>query len=95
MALARTELGDEALLVNARPATPETRSLGAFEVVFGVLPVNATPLTGPRDGLQPFAGQCNNALNNDIAELKREMARLGACPSILQDRGNRSNKLGT
>ena len=36
MELARKELGDEALLVNARPSAPETRSLGAFEVVFGV-----------------------------------------------------------
>ncbi len=35
MELARKELGDEALLVNARPATPETRYLGAYEVVFG------------------------------------------------------------
>ena len=35
MDLARKELGDEALLVNARPATPETRHLGAYEVVFG------------------------------------------------------------
>ncbi len=34
--LARRELGGDALLVHARPATPETRSLGAFEVVFGV-----------------------------------------------------------
>lgn len=36
MERARRELGDDALLVNARPSTPETRSLGAFEVVFGV-----------------------------------------------------------
>ncbi len=36
MELARKELGEEALLVNARPATPETRHLGAYEVVFGV-----------------------------------------------------------
>lgn len=38
MQLARQELGDEALLVNARPATPETRYLGAYEVVFGIPP---------------------------------------------------------
>ena len=36
MELARKELGEDALLVNARPATPETRHLGAYEVVFGV-----------------------------------------------------------
>jgi flagellar biosynthesis protein FlhF len=38
MELARKELGEEALLVNARPATPETRYLGAYEVVFGIPP---------------------------------------------------------
>jgi len=36
MERARRELGEDALLVNARPSTPETRMLGAFEVVFGV-----------------------------------------------------------
>jgi flagellar biosynthesis protein FlhF len=38
MELARKELGEDALLVNARPATPETRYLGAYEVVFGLVP---------------------------------------------------------
>ncbi len=37
MELARRELGEEALLVNARPATAETRHLGAYEVVFGAV----------------------------------------------------------
>ena len=41
MELARKELGEDALLVNARPATPETRHLGAYEVVFGVPPDDA------------------------------------------------------
>jgi flagellar biosynthesis protein FlhF len=36
MILARKELGDEALLINARPTTGESRSLGAYEVVFGL-----------------------------------------------------------
>ena len=55
MALARQELGDDALLVNARPATPETRSLGAFEVVFGVLPVNARRRRSPQRAAAPRA----------------------------------------
>ena len=37
MELARKELGEDALLVNARPAAPETRYLGTYEVVFGVI----------------------------------------------------------
>ena len=43
MELARQELGEEALLVNARPATPETRYLGAYEVVFGIPPRQMQP----------------------------------------------------
>ncbi len=45
MELARKELGDDALLVNARPATPETRHLGAYEVVFGTTSATAPPAT--------------------------------------------------
>src|SRR5271167_3837394 len=47
MDLARQELGDEALLVNARPATPETRYLGAYEVVFGIPPRPAEASPAP------------------------------------------------
>jgi hypothetical protein len=36
MELARKELGDDAFLVNARPAAPEARYLGDYEVVFGL-----------------------------------------------------------
>ena len=43
MELARKELGEDALLVNARPATPETRYLGAYEVVFGIPPRQPAP----------------------------------------------------
>ena len=32
------QISEEALLINARPSTPETRSLGAYEVVFGIPP---------------------------------------------------------
>jgi flagellar biosynthesis protein FlhF len=52
MNLARRELGDEALLINARPATPETRYLGAYEVVFGVKPVDHIP--SPTLGIPGF-----------------------------------------
>jgi flagellar biosynthesis protein FlhF len=38
MELARKEMGEDALLVHVRPATPETRRFGAFEVVFGIPP---------------------------------------------------------
>lgn len=41
MEMARKELGEDALLVHARPSTAATRSLGALEVVFGLPAGNA------------------------------------------------------
>lgn len=65
MELARVELGQDALLVNARPTSPETRSLGAVEVVFGVASPSApVALTGPEGG------------NRDFGELRREIGRM-------------------
>ncbi len=54
MEMARKELGEEALLVNAKPTTGAARSLGAFEVVFGV--TGTTPAgrgTAVRTALEP------------------------------------------
>jgi flagellar biosynthesis protein FlhF len=48
MALARKEMGDEAMLVNARPAMPEMRYLGAYEVVFGLDDQPAPPPSAAR-----------------------------------------------
>jgi flagellar biosynthesis GTPase FlhF len=71
MDLARKELGDDALLVNARPATPEARYLGAYEVVFGVTPREAGASNVPALG-EPVNGK----LAGEIAALKRELDRM-------------------
>ncbi|HEX5430871.1 MAG TPA: AAA family ATPase [Bryobacteraceae bacterium] len=65
MGLAREELGEDAFLVNARSATPETRYLGAYEVVFGQKPAELGPW---------------EILSQEIAGLKREFERLKAGP---------------
>jgi flagellar biosynthesis protein FlhF len=70
MDLARKELGEDALLVNARPATPDTRHLGAYEVVFGLMnaaamPAKRTPSAVPAD-----------RFSRDLVEMKREIERL-------------------
>ena len=65
MQLARKELGEDALLVNARPATPETRYLGAYEVVFGLAPVEAAPAPAPAVRLR-----------GEVDELRRQVDRL-------------------
>jgi flagellar biosynthesis protein FlhF len=62
--LARKELGEDALLVNARPATLETRHLGAYEVVF----------SAPTAGV--VAAPPTDRLSRDIAEMRREIERL-------------------
>jgi flagellar biosynthesis protein FlhF len=67
MELARRELGEDALLVNARPATPETRYLGAYEVVFGLLPPEPAPVA-------------EDTIRTELAELRRQMDRLAMAP---------------
>ena len=64
--LARKELGEDALLVNARPATPETKHLGAYEVVFG------TQFPAPAQAV----GVQTSDVARDISEMKREIEKL-------------------
>ncbi len=69
MQLARQELGEEALLVNARPATAETRNLGAYEVVFGI-PSKTAPAPAAAGPVS------NDRLFEEVAGLKREFERM-------------------
>jgi len=73
MELARQELGEEALLVNARPATAETRYLGAYEVVFGIPPRPIATLSPASGGGEGFA---QGRLAQEVAGLKRDIERM-------------------
>jgi len=76
MELAQKELGEDALLVNARPSTPETRGLGAYEVVFGVPPkaeAEAPAKPAQTSLVKPSAA---DSLAQDVADLRREMERM-------------------
>lgn len=77
MELARKELGEEALLVNARPATPETRYLGAYEVVFGLLPPEPVSIAAST----PIG---DDAIRSELAELRRQLDRLTMAPGDRQ-----------
>jgi flagellar biosynthesis protein FlhF len=66
MELAHKELGEDALLVNARPSTLETRNLGAYEVVFGVPPKMEGAVTV----------KAADSLAQDVADLRREIERM-------------------
>jgi flagellar biosynthesis protein FlhF len=79
MELAQKELGEDALLINARPSTPETRALGAYEVVFGVPPnaeadKAAENKTAVANG--PARAAATDSLAQDVAELRREIERM-------------------
>src|SRR5580704_5875180 len=79
MYLARQELGEEALLVNSRPATPETRYLGAYEVVFGIPPRQMAQTSPPTSGASGQAGPTapiSDRWAEEIAGLRRDMDRM-------------------
>jgi flagellar biosynthesis protein FlhF len=80
MELARQELGDEALLVNARPSTLETRYLGAYEVVFGIPPASVDqPPARPAAVEESTASRLlssESRLAEEVADLKRGFAQL-------------------
>src|ERR1022692_3888268 len=72
MAMARQELGPDAMLVNSRKSSLEARHLGAYEVVFVTeLPDTGTgepPTAAPR--AKPASGDW---LARQMAELKKEL----------------------
>jgi flagellar biosynthesis protein FlhF len=77
--LAYKELGEDALLVNARPSTIETRHLGAYEVVFGVPPkAEAEKPAESKLSLAnaPARAAGADSLAEDVAELKRQIEKM-------------------
>jgi flagellar biosynthesis protein FlhF len=94
IALARQELGPDAMLVQSRRATPETRYLGEYEVVFALAsksPANAAgeppamekraPAARPRDEMVAH-------LSADIAQLKRQIETLAGAVAQSQSEKN-------
>jgi flagellar biosynthesis protein FlhF len=78
MALARQELGPDAMLVQSRKATAETRHLGEYEVVFAVAPQQAAD-AAPADGenrAAPSRDEVVARLSADITHLKKQIESL-------------------
>ena len=80
MALARHEMGPDAMLMNSRKTPPETRHLGEYEVVFA----KAGPAAAPTDGSLKLPGDAGGSfplspaptgdrLSMEVAELKKEL----------------------
>ena len=80
IAAARQEMGPEAMLVNSRKAPPESRHLGEYEVVFGVVGTATAPaeasLKLAGESYEPMATPppaAGDRLSAEVAELKREL----------------------
>lgn len=74
--LARKELGEGALLVNARPTTPDTQHLGAYEVVFGTTNPTQSHVARTVIDKSPANAQMGDRLTQDVADMRREIERL-------------------
>jgi flagellar biosynthesis protein FlhF len=65
---ARQELGPDAMLITSRRSSPEARSLGAYEVVFGLQTLSARPSARPRAAAP--AADLSSELQNLRAQLQ-------------------------
>jgi flagellar biosynthesis protein FlhF len=74
--LAHKELGEDALLINARPSTLETRGLGAYEVVFGVPPKAEIEAPQKAAASSLAITPASDSLARDVADLRREIERM-------------------
>jgi flagellar biosynthesis protein FlhF len=89
--LARQEMGEDAMLVNSRRTLPESRHLGAYEVVF------AAPPDAPRQAraeaapapLEEPAAPVAQALANEMAEMRRQLAKVSSLVSRSAVRSSR------
>ena len=80
---ARQELGAEAMLITSRRSSPETRSLGAYEVVFGLNAASNSSSNSSGARPRPMAPAAD--LSKDLSgELQNLRAQLQEIKSTLQ-----------
>ena len=77
MAMARAELGPDAMLVNSRRTSPEMRHLGDYEVVI-VTDLATAEIASPPLGLSASGGlarrvAAGDRLSVEVAQLKKEL----------------------
>jgi flagellar biosynthesis protein FlhF len=76
IAMARRELGPEAMLVHSRNAPPEARHLGTYEVVFATGVAAGGPDTAPstdRRALPAPSPPAHDRMADGVAELKKQL----------------------
>jgi flagellar biosynthesis protein FlhF len=71
---ARKEMGDDAMLVETRKAPPESRHLGAYEVVFAVTGAEASPAAAlAKPVAAPLAPTEMTRLYTEMAQMRRQL----------------------
>jgi flagellar biosynthesis protein FlhF len=94
IALARQELGPDAMLVSSRRATPDTRYLGDYEVVFALAPKSPDDAPGEPTKTEKHAAATSSRdemvahLSADIAQLKRQIETLAGAVAQSQSEKN-------
>jgi len=73
IAMARHELGPEAMLVTSRPAPPEARHLGEYEVVFALTPEAASAPPAPPESQRAAPSATTDRFSLEVAELKQQL----------------------
>jgi flagellar biosynthesis protein FlhF len=76
MALARQELGEDALIVNSRRAMPDARQYGEYEVVFATAPGEEHPSIRPANERVEPSRESSDRLAQGIHELKLQIERM-------------------
>jgi flagellar biosynthesis protein FlhF len=98
MCLARQEMGEDAMLVHSRRSLPEVRHLGAYEVVFAAsqdpaleaaAARTAQPVRPPKAEAAPDVPVPAPGLSAEMAEMRRQLARISAQVSRSTGRGAR------
>lgn len=71
---ARQELGTDAMLITSRRSSPEARSLGAYEVVFGLQSASNSPGARPRATVA--ASDLSKDLSNELQNLRVQLQEI-------------------
>jgi len=71
---ARQELGPDAMLITSRRSAPEARSLGAYEVVFGLQAASAKPIDKP--SARPAAAAPPVDLSSELQNLRAQLQEI-------------------
>ena len=100
MCLARQEMGEEAMLVNSRRSQPETRHLGAYEVVFAASQEPAFEAavarpTARSNKMEEAQVSVAPTLAQEMAEMRHHLARISAWVSRSSHRGGRRTTLAS